>query len=149
MITVSLQTDAPPDAVLAVLHEAPRYADWVVGTRKIIGVDPAWPAPGSSFAHQVGLGPLHLSDRTTMVADDAGHVILDARAFPIGRARVEVRLTPTSRGTRIELGEEPVSGPARFVPRILLDPVTRRRNTISLERLRGLAEGREDPPGAR
>lgn len=140
MPTVSIAIAARPEDVVALLRQAEVYPRWIVGTRRIVDVEDGWPVPGTAFHHEVGVGPLRLRDRTRMVADEGERIVLDARAMPLGRARVELRVRAAEGGSSVELSEEPVGGPARFIPRLLLDPATRVRNQHSLERLRTIAE---------
>lgn len=129
--------DQPPDAVFAVLADAWRYADWVVGAKRIRDVDGSWPAPGSRFHHHVGVGPLSLRDSTVLEEiDPPRRIVLRARARPAGVARVTLDLVATADGgTDVELREEPISGWARRLHNPLSDALIVVRNRRSLARL--------------
>ena len=58
MAVTSRHVDASPEEVYAVLEDAWRYADWVVGAQRVRDVDASWPEPGSRFHHRFGPGPL-------------------------------------------------------------------------------------------
>ncbi|MFA9429548.1 SRPBCC domain-containing protein [Egicoccus sp. AB-alg2] len=126
-------------AVFAALAEPGTYPRWVVGAQRIRAVEGQWPLPGATFHHVVGAFPLRLRDSTTVVdAADDERLVLEARARPVGRARVELHLEEVPGGTRVRMNEYPISGPTRFVPEAFLAPSIRQRNELSLERLEGL-----------
>jgi carbon monoxide dehydrogenase subunit G len=134
---------APPATVWAVLADPNCYGDWVVGSRRIRGWDPDWPAPGASLHHTVGLGPLELKDSTSVRAAARPRLLeLRARGRPFGSAEVTLRLTPQGPGTRVTIVENPAgwAAPLRLLPPV--HAITRLRNARSLERLRALAERR-------
>lgn len=94
MSTVTHTFHRPIAEVFAVLAEPRTYPEWLVGAKAVRSVDDAWPAPGSSFRHRVGLfGPLTLADSSTSLALDAPHaLVLEVRARPVGRAKVTFHL---------------------------------------------------------
>src|SRR5688572_31966592 len=112
MTAVTHHSSAPPAAVFAVLADGERYADWVVGAKKIRSVDEHWPTPGAEFRHKVGVGPLEIKDRSTVQAVEPGRSItLKVRARPAGVARVHIELEPASDGgTEIHMEEAPIEG---------------------------------------
>ncbi len=125
--------DAPPEDVFALWADGDRYADWVVGAKRIRTVEPNWPAPGSEFHHTVGAGPLTTQDKTVAREVEQGkRLVLDARARPLGRARVELIVRPDGTGSEVEMREELV-GPAPL--RLLVDPLIHLRNVEALRRL--------------
>lgn len=141
------QINASPQRVFAVLADPKSYAYWVVGSRKVRGADPDWPAVGSAFYHQVGIGPLRVKDHTVVEAvDPPHHLVLKAKARPLGTARVALELRRRRRGTEVTMTE----GPGDRLTTILFNPLTRRlvrhRNHWSLERLKELAEGTATMP---
>jgi uncharacterized protein YndB with AHSA1/START domain len=126
---------ATPEQVMTVLLDPSRYPNWVVGAKHVRGVDAGWPDPGSAFHHTVGVGPLAIQDRTEVLAHDERSLILEARAFPAGRARVEMLLTPSGDATQVTMIETPRSGAATVVPQPIIERVTHERNRLSLARL--------------
>jgi uncharacterized protein YndB with AHSA1/START domain len=132
---------APPERVFAVLADAHRYADWVIGTARVRAADEDWPSPGARLHHATGLGPLAIEDETEVVAcDPPRRLELLARLGPLGSFRVE--LTLEARGdawTRVVLREAPVAGVSRLAGPVG-DAAGRVRNTLSLRRLKRLAE---------
>jgi uncharacterized protein YndB with AHSA1/START domain len=132
---------APPEKVFRLLATGDRYADWVVGAKRVRSVDAGWPQPGSSFHHTVGVGLVSVDDRTTVVAHEPPRrLVLDAGVGPVGRARVEFVVEPDGDGSRVEMIEDVVTGPEAV--RRVADPVVEARNAEALRRLRELCEGR-------
>jgi uncharacterized protein YndB with AHSA1/START domain len=135
--------DAAPAAVHAVLGDSERYADWVVGARKIRGADAHFPAVGSRFHHQVGVAPLVLNDHTEVLEHEPpSKLVLRAKTRPFGTARVELRLAAEGAGTRVRMTEVAGDAPSRIVFNRLSDPLVHARNVRSLQRLRRIAEQR-------
>lgn len=134
---------SPPEGVFAVLADGSRYADWVVGAKRVRGVDDTWPEPGSRFHHEVGVGPLTIEDSSTLVSmDPPRQVVLEVRAWPAGKARVTITMTPQEGGgTEVLMEEVPTGGPARTIDSWPLRRVTMLRNLESLKRLRRIADG--------
>ena len=137
----TVHIDASPDEVFGFFADGSTYADWVVGAKEIRGVEGDWPAPGSSFHHSVGVGPAALKDRTEVLElDEPRRLVLDARAYPLGRAKVELVVEPEGSGTRVVMRER-----LRNVPGVvnrLIDPLIHARNIESLRRLRSAIEQR-------
>lgn len=147
MTTSALGIAAPAEVVFEILVDAEAYPQWLVGAKHIRRVDDDWPAPGSSFHHAVGVGPLKVRDRTTVLLAAAPHtLVLLARIGPIGTARIRFTVTPTEDGSHLSIEEAPASGTLRA----LWNPVTRPllgiglwgRNALSLQAFRALAEDR-------
>lgn len=142
VVTESIHLDVPKDRVLELLGEAEAYPKWVIGTRRVTGVDPSWPKEGSTFDHEFGIWPVVGHDQTRMVRLDeaAGVVTLEARARPAGRAMVRIQVADRGDGgCVVTLAEGPFSGPARLVPSVISAPLLRLRNQWSLRRFRRLA----------
>jgi uncharacterized protein YndB with AHSA1/START domain len=138
-VNVQLIAGAPED-VMAVLEDGQRYADWVVGAKRICRTDEAWPAPGRAFHHSIGMGPFTVGDSTTVESIDAPRRLeLRARIRPFLIASVVIELERADTGTLVTMREKVVGGflrPARAV----LEPVLSARNGESLRRLKTLVE---------
>ena len=135
----SIGISAAPERIFDVLDDAYAYPRWVVGTRRVRSVDPAWPAVGSQFHHAIGsaLGELH--DSTEMLERDRPrYIVLEVRFRPTGKARVaiEIEIEHDSSGCVVTLDESPISGPAAWLPRLVVEPILTIRNALSLQRLR-------------
>ncbi len=137
------QVHATPEKVWNVLADGWLYPLWVVGASRMREVDDTWPAAGSKLHHSVGVWPLLIDDTTEAMEATPHHALtLDARAWPLGRARVHIRLDAVGAETNVTIEEEPVSGPGALVPRPVSDPGLTWRNTETLRRLALIAERR-------
>jgi uncharacterized protein YndB with AHSA1/START domain len=145
MAEVEMRTTASPEQVFGVLSDGWLYTGWVVGASHIRDVDDAWPAVGSKLHHSVGVWPLTISDHTEVLEMEPERtLVLRARAWPVGEARVEVqvRQDPESGGSVVTMYETPTKGPGRRIHTPVQEYLLRRRNIESLERLRSIAERR-------
>lgn len=144
MATVEITAPTTPHAIFAVLADGWSYASWVVGAAHIRDVDPRWTAVGARIHHTVGPWPVSIRDTTSVVAVEPDRLLeLDARAWPLGRARIRIELEPTPRGhTRIRMTETMTAGPSKLLPEAITAPVLNARNRESLRRLVDIALGR-------
>lgn len=137
MITVVREVPAPPEKVWAVLADPHSYRDWVVGARRIRTADESWPAPGAMLHHELAGG---IEDSTTVLDSEEGkRLVLRARARPAGIAEVVLTVEPSGNGSKVQMEERAVSGPAAIIPELLLAPLVKARNVESLRRLGELA----------
>jgi uncharacterized protein YndB with AHSA1/START domain len=143
MTCVDLVIRSPIHMVWAELADAYSYGDWVVGAKEIREVEGHWPERGSLFHHTVGMGPLNLKDTTKVVDVEPTHrIVLEARARPLGRARIEISLSRVGGGTTVALEEEAISpSVVRFLNPVLA-PFVRARNRTALKRLARVSETR-------
>lgn len=134
---------ATPDEVWSTLADGWSYALWVVGASRIRSVDDTWPAEGSSIHHSVGVWPLLIDDRTTVLSSVPGRrILLRARGWPLGEAEVDITLTASGSGTEIAIAEKPTAGPGVIVPDAINDAGLRWRNTETLRRLSFIVDNR-------
>jgi uncharacterized protein YndB with AHSA1/START domain len=149
MATVSSTFDAPPAALFAVLATPETYAEWVVGARRIRDADDSWPQPGAKLYHEVGVLPFTLRDSTSVLeCEPDRRLVLEARARPLGVARVVIELIDAGGGrTEVRMGEW-IDEPAMLrMAQPLLDPLIAARNRKALDRLEDLAR-KADRAGA-
>ena len=105
---------APAETVWAVLADGWQYATWVVGASRVRGS-----------------------------AGKPRHLVLTARAWPLGEARVELDVVPDGPATcTVSIAEDTERGPGRLVPPPLRQLLVLPRNREALRRLALLAEGR-------
>jgi uncharacterized protein YndB with AHSA1/START domain len=149
MTELSRHINATPERVFAELSDGWIYASWVVGASHIRAVDAAWPDAGARLQHRVGPWPLSIADFTEVLEVDApNRLVLQARAWPFGEARVRLTLRPDAGGSQVSMKEVPTNGPGRVLDNPLQRVILRRRNRESLARLAALAENRPRPGAA-
>ena len=144
MATNSRSFAAPREAVWRVLADGYTYSSWVVGTSAIRGVDEHWPAVGSRLHYRVGRGPLRHDGHTEVLSvDDGKRLELEAHAWPLGTARIEliVEDEPGSE-CRVVLVEHPAQGAAAMLHNPIGDALLKLRNVEALRRLERLAKQR-------
>jgi uncharacterized protein YndB with AHSA1/START domain len=137
--------DAPPEQVYETLLDANAYAEWVVGAKKVRGVDRSWPRKGSRFHHKVGVGPAELADSTKLLEKKPNsRVVLEVRIRPLGVGTVALDLRPKHRGrkTKVVMTERLTGGPLAWVRNPSLTLGIAARNAVSLRRLRRLVASR-------
>ena len=134
----TIQIDVPIQQVFDELLIPDNFAEWVVGAKRIRGTSGNWPSEGAELHHTVGLGPVKISDTTKIeVLDPPERLVLDARAWPVGDARVDLTLIPATDGsTQVVMIEEVVAGPAKLIPNAVNERMIHLRNRRSLKRLR-------------
>ncbi|HEX6887373.1 MAG TPA: SRPBCC family protein, partial [Candidatus Nanopelagicales bacterium] len=143
--TVHRDVEAPASAVWQVLTDGWTYANWVVGASRVRDVDPHWPEVGSRIKHAVGLWPAVIQDSTSVEQSEPERLlVLKARGWPVGEARVALRIEPTGpESCRLEIAEDAVAGPGKWaLPRPLRQVAIAPRNREALYRLALIAEGR-------
>ncbi|MGO4341413.1 SRPBCC family protein [Pedococcus sp. 2YAF34] len=143
VVSVTREVDAPSEAVWEVLSDGWAYATWVVGASRVRDVDHSWPGEGARIHHSFGLWPVVISDTTHVersVPDT--ELVLTARGWPAGEARVVLTITPRGSGCTVTIEEDAVRGPGTLVPKPLRQLMIRPRNVEALRRLAYLAEGR-------
>lgn len=135
---------APAEAVWAVIEDGWQYATWVVGASRVRAVDDGWPQPGTRLHHSFGLWPAMISDSTVSEeCEPPRHLVLTARGWPVGEARVEIEVVPDGPETcTVSIAEDASSGPGRLVPMPLRQMMILPRNREALKRLALIAEGR-------
>jgi hypothetical protein len=143
MASVEREVEASAAEIWAVLSDGWTYSAWVVGTSKIRSVAPAWPQVGTRVHHSVGVWPVLIEDYTEVIESIApSHLVVRARGWPLGEARVSI--TAKQQGVRclLHLEETPTSGPGAWFNNPLLDALLRQRLSEMAVRLAALAAGR-------
>jgi Polyketide cyclase / dehydrase and lipid transport len=138
--TVSAVIDAPVGAVWRVLADGWSYSDWVVGTAHVRDVDASWPAVGSDLHHKVGPWPASREEFTRVLAMTRDrHLVLAARLWPAGEARVEITLEAIDDlHTRVNFFETASKGPMKWLHNPVQDRLLTARNREGLQRLSDL-----------
>ena len=132
--TSERRLDATPARVFAALIDAERYPEWLVGARAVVVDDDRWPRAGSSFHHEVGMGPIDVQDSTTVVGMEPWRRLdLIVRARPFLVANVSFEVTPLGSGSSVRMTETPRGAFVLFGP--FITPFVRWRNARSLAKL--------------
>jgi hypothetical protein len=143
MAYTSREIAAPPAAVWAVLVDAERYPDWLVGAARIRDVDDEWPAVGSQFHHRVGLGWASIPDSSEVLDLEYCRMLrLAVRARPLISAVATFRLVGDADRTMLSLEEEPQIRSVGNLVRPVMDPPIHVRNHRSLRQLARIVERR-------
>ncbi len=143
MSTTSRPISATPEQVWSVLADGWLYPLFVVGASRMRDVDDTWPAVGSRLHHSVGTWPLLIDDTTEVLeVEEDRRIVLKARGWPAGEARVEISLRPTADATVVTIVENATAGPGALIPKPVQDVQLHLRNTETLRRLAFVAEGR-------
>jgi hypothetical protein len=144
MAVVYRDLTAPPEVAFDVLSDGWLYGLWVVGASHIRDVDDTWPSVGSHIHHAFGAWPLLVRDQTEVLGcEPPNKLVLQARAWPAGQARIDLTLEPLrAHGCRVTMNEYPVTGVGAAVHNPLFDKLLYRRNVESLARLAALVERR-------
>ncbi|HZA09091.1 SRPBCC family protein [Mycobacterium sp.] len=143
-MSVTRDIATPPQRVWDVLADGWLYANWVVGASRIRAVDKDWPAPGTRICHSVGPWPLVINDET--VSEDCvplQQLVLRAGIWPVGEARITMRLTEIPGGCRVEMDEVAIGGPPKLLPTAVQHTAFAPRNRECLWRLANIAEHKQ------
>jgi hypothetical protein len=142
-MAVRRRFNCSPEQVFAVLHDGWIYPVWVVGASRMRDVDDGWPAPGTKLHHSFGVWPLVIDDSTEVLEFQPGRrLVLEARGWPVGKARVDITVEPDGDGSLVSIAEDVTDGPAKLVPEPIRVTGIDVRNRETLRRLAYLAESR-------
>jgi uncharacterized protein YndB with AHSA1/START domain len=145
---VVLTVPVAPEAVFDVFADGWSYPVWVVGASGMREVDDGWPAKGTRIHHSVGPWPMVIEDVTLVLAVNRPHLlVLEARMWPLGKARVRFELEGDERSTTITMTEVANSGPISILPKNVQSRLIAPRNRESLRRLARLARARAGSGG--
>jgi len=131
------------EQIFAVLGDGWIYPVWVVGASRMRDVEDGWPSPGTKLHHSFGVWPLVIDDTTEVLELEPNRrLVLEARGWPVGKARVDITVQPHGDGSLVSIEEDVTDGPARLIPQPMRLPAIELRNREALRRLAYLAEGR-------
>jgi uncharacterized protein YndB with AHSA1/START domain len=144
--TVTATINSSPAGVFAVLADGWLYSNWVVGTSHMRAVEAGWPAAGSRLYHASGVWPVVTRDESIVEeAEPNRRLVLVAKGWPLGEARVVIELAAAGDATVVTMTETPIAGPGKWVHNPLTDAILVRRNVEALARLAALTEHRTEP----
>ncbi|MEW2164472.1 SRPBCC family protein [Streptomyces sp. NPDC007084] len=137
-----------PDEVWAVLSDAARYADWVVGTSRAEPDEGNWPELGAALRYEIRLGPLTLHNRTVVRRSEPTAILeLEVDSGALGTARIAMELRPWGEDTLLIFDEHPLRGVGGLLHNGLLDMAQQVRHRAMLGRLARLCEGGDEGDG--
>ncbi|GAB2864742.1 SRPBCC family protein [Actinocorallia aurea] len=140
MAVRDIYIEAPREDVWRVLANGMAYAEWVVGTREVRSVDPAWPAVGAELQFTAGYGPWRLHDRTVVrVSRPPDRLELEIHARRFGTIRAAVQLIEWGTGTVVVLDEHPLRGLSAAFHSPTTELVLHLRNRVVLGNLSRVA----------
>ncbi|MDT0182801.1 SRPBCC family protein [Microbacterium sp. ARD31] len=143
MSTRSRPVKASAEQVWSVLADGWLYPLFVVGASRMRDVDDGWPAVGTRLHHSVGTWPLLINDFTEVLEVEPNRrLLLRARGWPAGEARVEFTLEESGDATVVTIHEDATAGPGLLMPKPLRDVQLNVRNDEALQRLAYVVEGR-------
>jgi uncharacterized protein YndB with AHSA1/START domain len=144
-MAVQRRVNCSPEEVFAVLNDGWTYPLWVVGASRMRDVDEGWPATGTKLHHSFGVWPLLIDDSTEVLEIEPGkRLVLEARGWPIGKAKVEITVEADGEGALVSIAEDATGGPAQLVPEPIRQSTIDFRNRETLRRLGYVAEGRQN-----
>ena len=140
MATNQRTISASRGAVWRALSDGHSYAHWVVGTSAIRAVDDSWPAKGSKLHYSIGRRPLRHDGHTEVLDVENGRRLeLEAHAWPVGTARIELLLDDAGPDCRVTMIEHPARGVAAALHNPVGELLLKLRNVEALRRLARMA----------
>ncbi|WP_037679146.1 SRPBCC family protein [Streptomyces albus] len=135
----------PPEAVWAVLCDGEKYEQWVIGTDETEEIDARWPAPGSEIRYTVRLGRWTFQGRTVVrISERNERLELEAKAGPLGSARIAIELRPWGGDCLVIVDEHPLTGPGARLHGMATEAFLQLRHRRMLHRLARVVEATED-----
>jgi len=129
-----------PSEVWSLLSDGRRYGEWVTGTQQVLAADPDWPEVGARLQVRVGVGPLALDDTCVVRICEPQHRLeLEAKADPLGAARIAMKLIRWGDNTLLTLDWHPLRGPGIRMHGLPVDYVVAVRNGMMLTKLARIA----------
>ncbi|MEU6990992.1 SRPBCC family protein [Streptomyces sp. NPDC046465] len=138
--------EVSPATVWAVLADGTKYAQWVVGTASSRPVRGQWPAIGAAIEYEVRLGPFRATNETVVrrckkgSGEEASVLELEAKAGPLGTARIAIDVRPWGEHTLVRVDEHPLHGVAGALHNAGVEVVIQLRHRAMLARLARVCE---------
>ncbi|WP_372348448.1 SRPBCC family protein [Streptomyces sp. KL116D] len=135
---------ASTSTVWDVLCDGNRYADWVVGTSSSRPVSGTWPEVGAILEYRISLGPARLTNETVVRHCEQGTLLeLEAKAGPLGTARISLDLRPWGEHCLVTVDEHPLHGAAGALHNVGVEAVIQLRHRSMLARLARVCEAEQ------
>ncbi|WP_107440039.1 SRPBCC family protein [Streptomyces sp. 142MFCol3.1] len=134
-----------PETVWAVLSDAGRYADWVVGTAESHETRGQWPHVDSALGYEIRLGPVRVGNETVVRRCKEGSVLeLEAKAGFLGTARIFVELRSWGGHCLVIVDEHPLQGAGGALHNMGVEALIQIRHRAMLARLARVCEAEYD-----
>ncbi|MDI9835403.1 SRPBCC family protein [Streptomyces sp. KAU_LT] len=131
-----------PSAVWDVLEDGSRYAEWVVGTARSEPVRGQWPQEGAAIRYEIRIGPARLANETVVRRYEEGRLLeLEAKAGPLGTARISIEVRPWGEKTLVIVDEHPLQGAGGMLHNAGFEALIQLRHRTMLARLARICEG--------
>jgi uncharacterized protein YndB with AHSA1/START domain len=141
---------ATPEQVWDILADGERYADWVVGTARSRPERGDWPEVGAAITYEVRIGPLRLHNETVVRRCLPGRELeLEAKAGPLGTARIALELRTWGADTLVIVDEHPLRGAGGTIHTVGVEALIQLRHREMLRRLEAVCEEAYRPAGER
>ncbi|MEU6328505.1 SRPBCC family protein [Streptomyces sp. NPDC047049] len=138
----------PPEDVWAVLSDASRFSDWVVGPSATTEKRGDWPQCGSTLEYTLRVGPWSLSGETIVRRHEAPRLLeLEVDSGWLGTARIAIEVRAWGENTLVIFDEHPLRGPGGLLHNSAVDAVLQLRNRSMLDRLAKTAAAPEEAAG--
>jgi hypothetical protein len=135
-INSRLMKGLSPTDVFDALRDGQTYGHWVVGTRGVREVSPAWPREGTEIHYVVGYGPTRKDDRTVSTFYDPDRRLeLEAVVWPIGTLSIVLTVESNEGGCRVTIEETAKKGILKTLHNPAFDAAIKLRNVETLRRL--------------
>ncbi|MFG2526575.1 SRPBCC family protein [Streptomyces sp. NPDC048516] len=126
----------PPEEVWAVLADASRFSDWVVGPSTTAEKAGDWPECGSTLEYTLRVGPWSVSGETIVRRHEPPrHLELEVDSGWLGTARIAIEVRPWGEHALVIFDEHPLRGPGGLLHNSAVDAVLQLRNRSMLDRL--------------
>lgn len=126
---------AHPKDVWEVLADPYSYDQWVMGTKQIVCADREWPAVGSAFIYEAGLGPLRFRGRTAVrEVEEPSRLEMEADAKLLA-ARVAISIKRWGDESRVVLEEHWIRGSYLLLENPVVDLALNIRNRVMVKYL--------------
>lgn len=126
----------PPEDVWAVLSDASRFSDRVVGPSATTEESGDWPQCGSTLEYTLRVGPWSVSGETIVRRHEPPRQLeLEVDSGWLGTARIAIEIRAWGEHTLVIFDEHPLRGPGGLLHNSALDAVLQLRNRSMLDRL--------------
>lgn len=144
VVTASIAIDAPAERVWKLVMDPSRLGDWVTIHRRLVRADDGPPREGFRMDQQLHLRGVNITVHWRLIeCREAELAVWEGRGPARSRARTEYRIGADGQRTRFDYRNEfhpPLGSFGALASRAIVRGMPERQATLTLQRLRGLAE---------